>query len=199
MTQDELKALVGQAAIAYVQPGSIVGVGTGSTVNQFIEALARMPERVAGETDADRRTRHEELILAALAPLKPAFLILAGYMRILTPRLLGAFRSPRGYARVVNIHPSLLPAFPGTGGYAQAWEHGAKVAGASVHLVDEGVDEGPICAQEAFSIAECRSAEEVEKMGLAVEHRLYPRALSWILEEKFEIEKMKGRPCVRPS
>jgi phosphoribosylglycinamide formyltransferase-1 len=115
--------------------------------------------------------------------------------------LLDAFRSERGYARVTNVHPSLLPAFPGVDSYAQAFEHGAKVAGASVHLVELEIDGGPICAQEAFGIADCASAAEVERRGLEVEHRLYPETLRWVLSEKFAVERRgsQGRICVRPN
>ena len=142
-----------------------------------------------GPTDLrERRLRHEEELLSKLLPLGPRFLVMAGFMRIVTPRLLEAFRSERGYARVVNIHPSLLPAFPGVKSYAQAYRFGAKMAGVTVHFVEEDVDSGPICAQEAFPIAECRSEEEVETLGRRVEHRLYPRTLGWVLPEKFELQ-----------
>jgi phosphoribosylglycinamide formyltransferase-1 len=139
-----------------------------------------------------RRARHEEKILAALDAIpggRPRFLVLAGYMRILTPLLIRAFRDEaRPYSRIVNIHPSLLPAFPGVGGYAQTYAHGAKLAGCTVHLVDEGLDAGPICAQESFSIVRCQSAAQVEKLGKVLEHQLYPQTLAWVLPEKFNIE-----------
>lgn len=147
------------------------------------------------------REAHDEAILRALkesALEAPVFLVLAGYMRIVTPKLIEAFRSERGYSRVVNIHPSLLPSFRGLNGYAQAFEHGCQVTGATVHLVEVELDDGPICAQAAFSIGDCRSSEEVEKMGLDVEHRLFPEALSWILPEQFEIT-FEGRARVRPN
>lgn len=151
----------------------------------------------------ERRIVHEREILKALAPLQPRFLVLAGYMRIMTQELIGAFHDDRGYSRIVNVHPSLLPAFPGVNSYARAFEYGAKVTGVTVHLVDGGVDSGPICAQEAFSITDCGSVEEVERRGLEVEHRLYPATLRWILEEKFGIEmrevKNERRLCVRPN
>jgi phosphoribosylglycinamide formyltransferase-1 len=143
------------------------------------------------------RAEHERAVLQALEPYGVRFLVMAGYMRIISSELLNAFRSERGYFRVVNVHPSLLPAFPGVNAYAQAFEHGAKVAGATVHLVDDGLDSGPICAQEAFRIDDCKSAEEVEQRGLAVEHRLYPAALNWILPENFGIEEMRTREGAR--
>src|SRR5262249_9045185 len=138
-------------------------------------------ELPAGAPIEQRRKRHEEKIAAALKEFSPRFLVMAGYMRILTRHLIDLYRDPRGYTRIVNIHPSLLPAFPGVDAYRQAFEYGTKIAGATVHLVDVEVDGGPICAQEAFSIADCRSAEEVEKRGLAVEHRLFPETLRWVL------------------
>lgn len=158
------------------------------------QGAAESPESLAA-----RRKLHGDRMLEVLAPLEPRFLVLAGFMRVLSPEFIDAYRDPRGYSRIVNVHPSLLPAFPGVGSYAQAFAHGAHLAGVTVHLVEHDIDSGPICSQEAFSIADCRSAEEVETRGLAVEHRLYPRTLSWVLPERFEIEKRGGRPCVRPN
>lgn len=147
---------------------------------------------------ASQRRIHEESILKALGS-KPRFLVLAGYMRILGPTLIEAFRSDQGYSRIVNVHPSLLPAFPGRDSYGQAFRFGAKVAGVTVHLVDEEIDHGGVCAQESFGITDCATADEVERRGLAVEHRLYPETLKWVLPEKFKVEKrLEGRVCVRP-
>ena len=151
-----------------------------------------------GRSIAECRRLHEERLLGELDRLAPRFLVMAGYMRIVTPRLLAAFRSERGYCRVVNIHPSLLPAFPGVGGYAQAFRYGAKVAGATVHLVDEELDSGPILAQAAFSLADCRDEEAVMRLGKRLEQELYPRTLSWVLAEKFEVVKRERRLCVCP-
>lgn len=148
------------------------------------------------------RKAHDRKVIEALRSFNPRFLVLAGYMRIVTGELIEAFRSDRGYSRIVNIHPSLLPSFPGLHGYSQAFHHGAKLTGVTVHLVEQDVDSGPICAQESFSIADCRSAEEVEQRGLPIEHRLYPAALEWILREKFEIQersKLERRLCVCPN
>ena len=107
---------------------------------------------------------------------------LAGFMRLLSPVFVRAFPG-----RVVNIHPALLPAFPGLDAQRQAWEHGAKVSGATVHLVDEGLDSGPIVAQEAVSVLSSDTAETLAARILEVEHRLYPRAVRLLLE---------GRCCV---
>lgn len=154
------------------------------------------PPREHG-TPEERRRRHEEKILEALAPYSPRFLVFAGYMRIITPRLIDAFRdSGAAYSRIVNIHPSLLPAFAGVDGYGQAFRYGAKVAGVTVHLVDREMDGGPVCAQEAFEIGDCADRAEVEKRGLEVEHRLYPEVLEWVLSERFRVSEREGRFCV---
>lgn len=151
-----------------------------------------IPAVVAGKTD----------LLAQVQALNPRFVVLAGYMRLLSPAFLDAFDSGRGYHRVINVHPSLLPAFPGLDSYAQALHHGAKVTGVTIHLVDGGLDSGAICAQEAFDISDVPADQtaEVERRGLAIEHRLYPATLGWILPERFAIEKNSdGRLRVRPS
>ena len=148
------------------------------------------------------RVDHERKILEVLSKAQPRFLVMAGYMRIVTATLLEPFRSDRGYARVVNIHPSLLPSFPGVRAYEQAFRFGSKVAGVTVHLVDLDVDNGPICAQESFDITDCRTAEEVEQRGLKVEHRLFPQTLKWVLPEAFTVSNAdcaQGRFHVRPN
>jgi phosphoribosylglycinamide formyltransferase-1 len=142
--------------------------------------------------------KDQKKLLEVLLGLKIDFVVLAGFMRILSNEFIAAFRDPRGFSRIVNIHPSLLPAFPGLNSYQQAFDHGAKVTGASVHFVDSGVDTGPICAQQAFSIAHCQSAKEVEELGLKIEHVLYPQTLNWILKNNFEISQRGGRLHVQP-
>lgn len=147
----------------------------------------------------ERRMLHDRVLLEVVRRLDPRFIVLAGYRRVMTRPLIEAFRSERGYSRIINIHPSLLPAFPGLDSYGQAFRHGVKVTGVSIHLVEEVVDSGPICAQEAFSIADCREVFDVEKRGLEIEHRLYPETLSWVLPERFEVLKIQGRLHVRPN
>jgi phosphoribosylglycinamide formyltransferase 1 len=146
------------------------------------------------------REAHEAEILKILETDQPEFLVLAGYMRILSTKLIEAFRDKAGYSRMVNIHPSLLPSFPGTHSYRKAFDWGCKVTGVSIHLVELDVDQGPLVAQESFSIDECKSVEEVESNGLRIEHRLYPETLSWLLAKKFEVVRTPtGRLHVRKS
>jgi phosphoribosylglycinamide formyltransferase-1 len=108
---------------------------------------------------------------------------LAGFMRLLSPVFVRAFPG-----RIVNIHPALLPAFPGLEAQRQAWEHGVKVSGATVHLVDEGLDSGPIVAQEAVSVASSDTPETLAARILEAEHRLYPRAVRLLLEGRCRVE-----------
>ncbi|MGK5087520.1 phosphoribosylamine--glycine ligase [Bdellovibrionota bacterium FG-2] len=137
-----------------------------------------------------RRREFEERVIEEVTSFKPDFIVFAGFMRLVSRFFIDAFRSSKGYSRIVNIHPSLLPSFPGSKAYAQAFEHGVKVTGVSVHLVEEQMDEGPILAQEAFDISDLKTLDEVEKRGLAIEHRLYPEILSWVLQEQFHLENL---------
>jgi phosphoribosylglycinamide formyltransferase-1 len=108
---------------------------------------------------------------------------LAGFMRLLSPVFVRAFPG-----RVLNIHPSLLPAFPGLEAQRLAFEHGVKVTGATVHLVDEGLDSGPIVAQEAVPVRWDDTVESLSVRILEAEHRLYPRAVRLLLESRCRVE-----------
>jgi phosphoribosylglycinamide formyltransferase-1 len=108
---------------------------------------------------------------------------LAGFMRLLSPVFVRAFP-----ARILNIHPALLPAFPGLDAQRQAFEHGVKVSGATVHLVDEGLDSGPIVAQEAVPVRSDDTAESLAARILQAEHRLYPRAVRLVLNGRWRVE-----------
>lgn len=114
---------------------------------------------------------HQELV-ARLREADVEVIALAGYMRILPADVIRAFPN-----RILNIHPSLLPSFPGLHPHEQAIRHGVKVSGCTVHLVDEGVDEGPILLQEAVPVADDDTAASLSARILAVEHKLYPHAL----------------------
>lgn len=113
---------------------------------------------------------------------------LAGYMRVVTPALLDAFPG-----RVLNIHPALLPAFPGMHAQKQALEAGVRLAGATVHLVDEGTDTGPILAQGAVGVYPDDSVDSLSARILQVEHRLYPMVIRWAAEGRIRLE---GRHAV---
>jgi phosphoribosylglycinamide formyltransferase-1 len=142
--------------------------------------------------------KDQKLLAEVLKEKSVDYVVLAGFMRILKADFINSFRDPRGFAKIVNIHPSLLPAFPGLDSYKQAFEHGSKTTGVTVHFVDTGVDTGPICAQRSFSIVDCHSVEEVEGLGLSIEHELYPQTLNWILRNTFDIKERGGRLHVQP-
>ena len=116
--------------------------------------------------------------------------LLAGFMRIIGTEAVNAFRY-----RIMNIHPSLLPAFPGLDAQKQALEYGVKYSGCTVHFVDEGMDTGPIISQAVVPVFEEDSLESLSARILAEEHRLYPEAIKMVLEEKIKIEGRKVR-CV---
>lgn len=129
------------------------------------------------------RKEHEDKVIAELKKHDLDFIVLAGYMRVLSSGFLNQFKDSRGFFKVINIHPSLLPAFPGTRGYEEAFEYGVKITGVTVHLVDEKVDHGPILAQAAFSRAEDDTIESFKARGLKIEHELYPQVLQTIAEQ----------------
>jgi phosphoribosylglycinamide formyltransferase-1 len=130
-----------------------------------------------------KREEFDAEIVGILRAHEVDLVCLAGFMRLLSPVFLRAFPG-----RIVNIHPALLPAFAGLEAQRQAWEHGVKVSGATVHLVDEGLDSGPIVAQEAVPVRSDDTAETLAARILEVEHRLYPRAVRLLLEGRCRVE-----------
>ncbi len=127
------------------------------------------------------REHHEAQVLEALNAFDIDYLVLAGYMRLITPEFLEHFQGEHHY-RVINIHPSLLPAFPGTHAYEDAYHYGVKYAGVTVHFVDEAMDNGPILLQETFPRYDEDTLEAFKARGLALEHCLYPKALKLLSE-----------------
>jgi len=138
---------------------------------------------VAFRDHRGRRREEFDLELAQLLTGHQVDLVcLAGYMRRVSQRFLAAFPG-----RVVNIHPSLLPAFPGLDAQRQAWEHGVKVSGATVHLVDDGLDSGPIVMQAAVPVEDDDTPESLAARILEAEHRLYPRAVCKLLGDGYRL------------
>jgi phosphoribosylglycinamide formyltransferase-1 len=132
--------------------------------------------------EPDRRA-HEEKVIAALRESGAEWVCLAGYMRLLSAGLVGAFRR-----RILNIHPSLLPAFPGLDAQAQAIAHGVKVSGCTVHLVDEGLDSGPIVVQRTVPVLDGDTAATLSTRILEQEHQAYAEALRRLLTEPWTVE-----------
>ncbi|WP_404349160.1 phosphoribosylglycinamide formyltransferase [Sutcliffiella horikoshii] len=120
-------------------------------------------------------------ILQELARYEVDFIVLAGYMRLIGTTLLNAFKG-----RIVNIHPSLLPAFPGLDAVGQALDYGVKLTGVTIHFVDEGMDTGPIIAQQAIEIGPDDTRESLETKIHEVEHSFYPKTLQQLFSVKGE-------------
>jgi len=128
------------------------------------------------------REAHEEKVLAALDHAEVEWVCLAGYMRLLSGLFVG--RYPH---RILNIHPSLLPAFPGLGAQEQAVDWGVKVSGCTVHLVDEALDHGPIVVQKTVPVHDDDIAISLSARILVEEHKAYPEALKRLLTERWRI------------
>jgi phosphoribosylglycinamide formyltransferase-1 len=136
-----------------------------------------------------QREEHDRLVVAALQEKGVDLVCLAGYMRLLSPLFIRAFPN-----RILNIHPSLLPAFPGLEAQKQALEHGVKFSGCTVHFVDENLDAGPIIAQAVVPVEDNDTVESLSARILAEEHRIYTEAVRLVLSGKFRIE---GRRVLR--
>jgi phosphoribosylglycinamide formyltransferase-1 len=119
---------------------------------------------------------------------KPDLVVLAGYMQLLSPGFVARFRN-----RVINVHPALLPAFPGIDALQQAIDHGAKITGVTVHFVDEGVDSGPIIVQRPVPIAPSRDWDETEKAIHATEHALLPETIRMLAAGRVRIDEQNPR------
>jgi phosphoribosylglycinamide formyltransferase-1 len=154
--------------------------------------------------DVDKRKLFlESRVMAEAALLKEMdkrsfdILVLAGFMRVLTPYFIDRINHNPEYPRIINIHPALLPAFPGVDGYGDTYRYGCKVGGCTVHFVDYGEDTGPIIGQRAFQILETDSLEEVKSKGLALEWELYPKCVQMIAEGRVKIiTRFSGRKPV---
>jgi phosphoribosylglycinamide formyltransferase 1 len=138
--------------------------------------------RVISSKGLDREA-YDKLVIAALQEQRVDLVCLAGYMRLLSPQFVAAFRD-----RILNIHPSLLPSFPGLEAQRQALEHGAKFSGCTVHFVDENLDAGPIVLQACVPIQDSDTPETLAERILREEHRIYTEAVRIVLEGRYRIE-----------
>ncbi|MCC7473110.1 phosphoribosylglycinamide formyltransferase [Candidatus Nomurabacteria bacterium] len=139
------------------------------------------PKPFAGRPES--REAYDRAVLEVLQKHEVDVVLLAGYMKIVTAVLVSAYEN-----RMMNIHPSLLPSFPGLDVQKKAIEHGCKIAGCTVHFVTEGVDEGPIIIQAAVPIVEGDTADTLAARILEHEHRIYPRAVQLYAEGRLRVE-----------
>ncbi|MGO8371456.1 phosphoribosylglycinamide formyltransferase [Rhizobium ruizarguesonis] len=173
------------AAKAADYPAEIVGVisdkadagGLAKAAAEGISTFA-FPRKDYASKDA-----HEAAIFSALDELKPDILCLAGYMRLLTATFIQRYQG-----RMLNIHPSLLPLFPGLHTHQRAIDAGMRIAGCTVHFVTEGMDEGPVIGQAAVPVLSGDTAESLAARVLTIEHQIYPQALRLFAEGRVTME-----------
>jgi len=151
-------------------------------------ALARartagIPVHVISHRDFPQREQFDRALIQRIDACQPRLVVLAGFMRILGPDFIDHYAG-----RMINIHPSLLPTFPGLDTHARALQSGAKVHGASVHFVTHEVDGGPLIVQAAVPVLEGDTPDILAERVLAEEHRIYPLAIGWFLGGRLSVE-----------
>jgi phosphoribosylglycinamide formyltransferase-1 len=156
-------------------------------------AERRIPARVIPSKGVEREA-YDRLVVAALKDARVDLVCLAGFMRLLSPYFVAAFRG-----RILNIHPSLLPAFPGLEAQRQALDYGVKFSGCSVHFVDETLDAGPIVAQAIVGIEPGDTEETLAARILTEEHRIYTEAVRLVLSGKFRVEDRRVLPTAEDN
>ncbi len=178
---DAIEAGTLQAEIALVLSNKQDAVALERARTHRIEAHFLDPKPFKDRPDA--REAYDRAILDVLGKHKVELVILAGYMKIVTPVLINAYAN-----RMMNIHPSLLPSFPGLEVQKKALDWGVKIAGCTVHFVTEGVDEGPIITQAAVPVLDGDTPETLAARILVQEHKLYPLAIQLFAEGKLKVE-----------
>jgi phosphoribosylglycinamide formyltransferase-1 len=168
----------------------IVGVASSRAEARGLERAedAGVETAVFALADQPDRALRDEALGDWLEERGVRLVVLAGFMELLTPAFIRRFAG-----RIVNVHPALLPAFPGLGAIEQALDHGVKVAGVTVHFVDEGVDSGPIVLQESFELPYHRDIAAIEQRFHEVEHRLLPRAVRLIAAGRVQVDEQNPR------
>jgi phosphoribosylglycinamide formyltransferase-1 len=154
---------------------------------------ANVPTRVVSHRDFADRAAFDGALVQLLRDAGVTTVVLAGFMRVLTPIFLDAFPM-----RVLNIHPALLPSFPGVHAQKQALDYGVKIAGCTVHFVDSGTDTGPIIAQAAVAVEDADTEATLAARILRCEHELFVEVLRWMSEDRIEVVRPQegGRPRV---
>jgi phosphoribosylglycinamide formyltransferase-1 len=158
-----------------------------------IARKAGIPTAVIDHREYASRRRFDDAVVQALNAHRVEWVVLAGFMRVVTEHMLEAFPM-----RILNIHPSLLPAFPGMNAQTQAFQYGARVSGCTVHFVDTGTDTGPIIAQAVVPVLPTDDDDTLRRRILVQEHALYPDVLQWIAEGRVSVvpSPRGGRPRV---
>jgi phosphoribosylglycinamide formyltransferase-1 len=170
-------------------------MGNASIPSDFdVEEIIKKQNLFSSQTPRDKIRRFFEIraigenrLLKEMASYSFDLLILAGFMRILSPYFIDRINIDPGKPRIMNIHPALLPAFPGADGYRETFRYGCKVGGCTVHFVDYGEDTGPIIGQKSFEIFPDETLDDIRKKGLEIEWQLYPKCIRLFAENRLEI------------
>ena len=151
-----------------------------------------IPTRIVPQSEYASRQAHDRAIIDILQDFGVRAMCLAGYMRLISPEFVQAFQN-----RILNIHPSLLPSFPGLHAQQQAAEYGVRISGATVHFVDKELDHGPIIIQAAVPVYADEKEDQVSRRILQLEHRIYPQAVQWLAQDRLHIQD--GQVHLSPS
>ena len=146
----------------------------------------KIPAAVIPHGDYPSREEFEKAMIRRLDEAKVDLVVLAGFMRVLSPVFVRHYPN-----RIMNIHPALLPSFPGVGAVEKAWKYGVKMTGVTVHFVDDGTDTGPIILQKEVPVGETETLETLEKKIHAAEHQLFPEAIRLYAEGKLSVNERR--------
>jgi phosphoribosylglycinamide formyltransferase-1 len=168
----------------------VVGVGSDKPDAGALERARRtnVETAVFPTSDYEDRASRDRALGDWIVGLDADLVVLAGYMQLLSPEFVERFRN-----RVINVHPALLPAFPGIDAVQQAIDHGSKITGVTVHFVDEGVDSGPIIMQRPVPVAPSRDWDETERAIHATEHELLPETIRLIAAGRVRVDEDNPR------
>ena len=184
-----LQALIDAVAAGRLRAEIAVVISNRADAPGLVRAQAAGIETVTVNHRAfQNREAFETVLVKELRARQVALVCLAGFMRLLDRTFLDAFPNA-----ILNVHPSLLPSFPGVDAQRQAWEHGTKIAGATVHFVTGELDGGPIVRQDAICVEDDDTAETLAARILTVEHRIYPEAVGIVLDGGWTIEGRRFR------
>ncbi len=167
-----------------------IPAASGVVLSNRADAMALETARAMGipacavlPAEYSSREAHEEALVAELEARKTDLVVAAGYMRILTPYFVRQYKN-----RIINIHPALLPSFPGVDAQEQALHYGVKITGCTAHFIDEGTDTGPIILQKAIAVEENDTVTSLSKRILVEEHRVLPEAVKLFCEGRLRVD-----------
>jgi len=189
-----------QSIIDHIEKGSLpakIVILVSNNPSAFALERAKkhgIPAAVIGQAGFANREDYDRKVVETLKAHGVELVVLAGFMRVLSPFFLRSFPM-----RVMNIHPALLPSFPGTHGQKQAFDYGVKFSGCSVHFADEGVDTGPIIIQAVVPVYDAATEETLSGRMLREEPRIYPQAIRLYAEGKLRVEGRKVRVLDHPQ